>query len=131
MEKIGIVAKKLNKAERLLSGLLRINSNLGNPEKYFDSVDSVGGWVKNFRLQNNDKLAFIELSDGSSAKPLQIVIQDNMPNFKEFIKENVSSCLKIKGTLVKSPAKGQLIEMLVNDPEKHEIIVMGSNMDTP
>jgi asparaginyl-tRNA synthetase len=130
MEKIGVVAKKLNKTERLLSGLLRVSSILANPDAYFDKVDAVGGWIKNFRLQNNDKLAFVELSDGSCNKPLQVVIEHTMPNFGEFIKENVSACIKIKGTLVKSPAKGQAIEMLVNDPANHEIVVMGSNMDT-
>jgi asparaginyl-tRNA synthetase len=130
MEKIGIVAQKLNKTERLLSGLLRINSVLSNPDKYFDKVDAVGGWIKNFRLQNNDKLAFVELSDGSCNKPLQIVIEHTIPNFADFIKENVATCIKVRGTLVKSPAKGQLIEMLVNDPEKHEVVIMGSNLDT-
>ena len=130
MEKVGVVAKKLQKTERLLSGLVRISAILADPEKYIGQVDTVGGWIKNLRLQNNDKLAFVELSDGSCTKPLQIVIDQALPNFADFIKENVSACIKVRGTLVKSPAKGQFVEMLLDDPTKHEVVIMGSNMDT-
>ena len=129
MEKLGIVAKKLNKAERLLSGQLRISAVLADPDKYIGQVDTVGGWVKNLRLQNNDKLAFVELSDGSSTKPLQVVIDHKLPNFADFLKENVSACIRVRGTLVKSPAKGQLVEMLLNDPEHHRLELLGSNLD--
>ena len=65
MEKIKVVAKKLQKSERILSGLLRIQNVLQTPEKYFDKVDTVGGWLKSSRKQNNDKLVFWSISDGS------------------------------------------------------------------
>ena len=129
MDKIKIVAKKLPKVERILSGLLRIQSILTNPEVYFDKIESVGGWIKNIRLQGNDKLVFIELSDGSCSTNLQVVVQDTLPNFKDILKQNSSASLKVTGTLVKSPAKGQLIEMLVNDPDKHQIQILGENTD--
>jgi asparaginyl-tRNA synthetase len=99
------------------------------PEIYFDKVESVGGWIKNMRVQNNDKLIFIELSDGSCSSNFQIVVQDTLPNFKELLTQNLTASLRITGTLVKSPAKGQSIEMLVNDPEKHMIEVLGENKD--
>lgn len=129
MDKIKIVAQKLPKAERILSGLLRIQSILTTPDQYFDKVESVGGWIKNIRLQANDTLVFIELSDGSCNSNFQVVVQNSLPNFKEILRQNVSASLKVTGTLVKSPAKGQVIEMLVNDPEKHQIQVLGENTD--
>jgi len=129
MEEFGVIAKKLFKTERILSGLLRIDSILQNPEKFYEKVDSVGGWIRNIRFQNNNKLAFIELSDGSCNKNLQVVIDCQILNFEKLLKENVATCIKIKGNLVKSPGKGQLIEMLLNDASKHEFEIIGSNMD--
>lgn len=129
MDKIKVVAQKLPKAERLLSGLLRIQSILQTPEKYFDKVESLGGWVKNMRLQANDTLIFIELSDGSGPVNIQVVVQNTLPNFKDILRQNVAASLKVTGTLVKSPAKGQSIELLVNDPSKHSIEVLGENTD--
>lgn len=129
MDKIKVVAKKLPKAERILSGLLRIQSILTTPEAYFDKTESVGGWVKHLRVQGSDKFIFIELSDGSSANNLQILLHDTLPNFKDILRQNVAASLRITGTLVKSPAKGQVIEMVVSDPEKHNVVVLGENTD--
>ena len=130
MDKIKVVAEKLKKTERLLSGLLRIQSILTTPDSYYDKVESVGGWVKQMRCQNNDKLIFLDLSDGSCAGRFQIVVEDTLPNFKEILKQNLSASLQVTGTLIKSPAKGQLIEMIVNDPTKHKIVILGENQDT-
>jgi asparaginyl-tRNA synthetase len=129
MDKIKVVAQKLPKAERLLSGLLRIQSILNTPEKYFDKVESVGGWVRNMRFQANDTLIFIELSDGSCPGNIQVVVQNTLPNFKDLLKQNVAASLRVTGTLVKSPAKGQAIEILVNDPAKHQVEILGENTD--
>lgn len=129
MEKFGLVAKKLPQTERILSGLIRIKSILENPDNYFEKIDEVGGWVKNLRFQNNNKLAFVELSDGSCNSSLQIVIESCLPNFEDFLKENITTCIKVKGKLVKSPGKGQVIEMLLNNPEEHSFEIVGSNTD--
>ncbi len=127
MEKLKIVAKKLPKVERIISGLLRVSSILETPEKYYDKIDSVGGWVKNIRKQNNDKLLFISLSDGSCNTNLQVVINDTISNFKDLLTQKVPTCLKITGTLVKSPGKGQAIEMLVKDSDVHAVEILGPN----
>ena len=129
MDKLGVVAKKLNTSERMISGLLRIVSISSNPDKYYDTVDCVGGWVKTLRKQNNDQLIFIALSDGSSPNNLQIVVQNNMPNFSDLLNQNVAACLRVKGKLVKSPAQGQPIEMLVDDPVNHKVEILGANQD--
>lgn len=129
MEKFGVIAKKLNTSERMISGMLRVVSILNNPDKYYDQVEYVGGWVKTLRKQNNDQLIFIALSDGSSPHNLQVVVQNNMPNFSDLLNQNVAACLKVRGKLVKSPAQGQPIEMLLDDPENHGVEILGANLD--
>lgn len=112
-----------------MSGLLRIVTVLRNPEQYYDKTEMVGGWIKNMRKGKNNTLIFVELSDGSCQKNLQLVLNESLPNFKELLTQNVCACLKVKGKLVKSPAKGQLIEMLVDNPEEHSVEVLGENQD--
>lgn len=63
MDCIKLVAEKLAKSERILSGLLRIQYVMDNPEQYYGKLDNVGGWIKNIKKQKN--LIFISLSDGS------------------------------------------------------------------
>lgn len=68
MEKTKIVAKTLIKAQRTLSGLLRIQHVFDYPEEFYDKIDTVGGWIKSIKAQK--KLIFISLSDGSCARNL-------------------------------------------------------------
>ena len=130
MEKvIRPTVKKLQTAERMMSGLLRIVTVLQNPDQYYDKTEEVGGWIKNVRTAKNSTILFVELSDGSCQKNLQLVLNDTLPNFKELLTQNVCACLRVKGKLVKSPAKGQPIEMLVDNPEEHKVEVLGENSD--
>jgi aspartyl/asparaginyl-tRNA synthetase len=48
--------------------------------------------------------AFIELTDGSGAGTLQVVVDSSIPNFAQIAKA-------IKGKLIRSPAKGQHVEL--------------------
>lgn len=50
--------------------------------------------------------AFIELNDGSGSTCLQVVVDSSMPNFDEIAASKVGASFKIKGKLIKSPAKG-------------------------
>ncbi len=50
MEKKNVKDYKMVKAERNINGILRIEGVLANPEKYFNTVDKVAGWIKNIRL---------------------------------------------------------------------------------
>ena len=125
----GPIVKKMNHVDRMLSGLLRIETILANPEKFYDKVDTVGGWVKNFRTGKNSTIIFVALSDGSCQNNLQLVLNNTLPNFEYLLTQNIHACMKIKGKLVKSPAKGQPIEMLVDNAEEHSVEVLGENMD--
>lgn len=46
MERIKLVAEKLKKTERILSGILKISSVFTQPEEYYGKVDTVAGWIK-------------------------------------------------------------------------------------
>ena len=57
-----------------------------------DTVDAahvtVGGWVRSIR--DSRTFGFIVLSDGTYFEPVQIVYDNNLPNFAEICKYNVS-----------------------------------------
>jgi asparaginyl-tRNA synthetase len=95
----------------------------------YESADSVIGtnitlWghVRSIRTQSG--LTFITIYDGSHIKPFQAIV-DSSKFETEKSKEIGDICgnihsgsfIKIKGIIVKSPAKGQSIEMLINDLE--------------
>ena len=89
---------KLPCQERLLSGILRIKPILLNPTHYFDKVETVGGWARTVRKQNN--LIFVELSDGSCFESLQIVVDSQISNFAEIAKTNVATSFKDRKSVV-------------------------------
>ncbi|HCM76045.1 MAG TPA: asparagine--tRNA ligase [Cytophagales bacterium] len=82
------------------------------------------GWVRTFR--NNQ---FISISDGSTILTIQAVVE--LDQFEESLLKRITTgaCLSIKGKLVASPAKGQLVEVKVDelevlgdsDPEKYPL----------
>lgn len=53
-----------------------------------------------------------------------------MPNFEEVSKQKVAASFRVKGKIVESPAEGQPVELLCNDPEQHYVEILGSNQDT-
>jgi asparaginyl-tRNA synthetase len=69
--------------------------------------------------------AFIELTDGSGAGTLQVVVDSSIPNFAQIAKATVGTSFKIKGKLIKSPAKGQHVELQVCHAETHACKVIG------
>lgn len=70
------------------------------------------GWVKTHRRSKN--VCFIELSDGSSVKGLQLVIEPALESYAA-VAEAVSTgaSITVQGELVPSPAKGQAFEFQV------------------
>ena len=90
------------------------------PSKFDGSDLTVCGWVKT--LRHSGAIAFIELSDGSSHKGIQIVVNENLNNFDEIVHQNVGAALVIKGKLVLTPNAKQPFEM-----QAEEIFVEGSS----
>eukprot|EP00906_Rhabdomonas_costata_P020269 RCo029455 len=77
-------------------------------------VVEVGGWIRTIRQQA--AVNFVELNDGSTPESLQVVVVEANFSDKEscrgfLAKASTGTCVKFWGRVVKSIAKGQLIEM--------------------
>ena len=69
----------------------------------------VKGWIRNHRPQK--EFGFIDFSDGTCFKHLQIVYDKSNDNFLEYTKLSNGSSIEVKGTLIKSEGKGQDVEL--------------------
>ena len=76
---------------------------------------TVEGWVRNHRKQK--EFGFIDFSDGTYFKHLQIVYDDKNEKFDEIIKIKNGSSIRATGTLVESVGKGQDVELQVTKIE--------------
>ncbi|HIK03797.1 MAG TPA: asparagine--tRNA ligase [Trichormus sp. M33_DOE_039] len=70
----------------------------------------VQGWVRTKRELKG--FAFIEVNDGSSLANLQVVINQDLPDYEAILKQiNTGASVEVKGVLVASQGKGQRIEL--------------------
>lgn len=69
----------------------------------------VEGWIRNLRSSKN--VTFIELNDGSTMKNIQIVVGSDIENYEEISKLQLSSTLRIHGTLIITPQSKQAFEI--------------------
>lgn len=77
-----------------------------------DEQITVQGWVRTKRELKG--FTFIEINDGSSMANLQAVLNADLPEYEEILKQlNTGASLEVSGVLVASPAKGQRIELKV------------------
>jgi len=95
-----------------------------------DAPITVKGWVRT-RRDSKAGFSFVNLSDGSSLHPVQVVTANTLPNYSQEILKLTAGCaLEATGTIVASPAKGQPFEMQasavkvvgwVEDPDSYPI----------
>ncbi|ABA23236.1 Asparaginyl-tRNA synthetase, class IIb [Trichormus variabilis ATCC 29413] len=70
----------------------------------------VQGWVRTKRELKG--FAFIEVNDGSSLGNLQVVINQDLPDYAVIVKQlNTGASVEVNGVLVASQGKGQRIEL--------------------
>ena len=91
---------------------------------------TVKGWVRT-RRDSKAGISFVQLSDGSSFHPLQVVAPATLANYEgEVLRLTAGCAVEATGTIVPSPAKGQPFEMQasairvvgwVDDPETYPI----------
>ena len=89
---------------------IRIGKLFDNHEDFMYKIITVAGWARSLRTGNKD-FCFVELYDGSHMNRLQVVVFKDIAGFDELVKCNVGTSFQFKGTLIKSPAKGQLFEL--------------------
>ena len=69
----------------------------------------IQGWVKTRR--SSKSVAFLQVSDGSTLTDLQVVADQNLPNFALVDSLNTGCSVSVHGTLAESPGKGQKYEI--------------------
>ena len=77
----------------------------------------VEGWIRNHRKQK--EFGFIDFSDGTTQEHLQIVYDNNLPNFEDIQKMLVGCAISVEGTIVESSGN-QKIEL-----KAENIILLG------
>ena len=95
-------------------------------EKWIGKTINVGGWVKSLREGGGKSFCFLDLNDGSTVKNFQVVVDKEVENFNELLKEGIGSCIQFRGEVVKSPGNKQPIEMKVEKKEGNYVKILGS-----
>ena len=79
---------------------MTIKEILEKKDELIDKKITVSGWIRNHRPQK--EFGFIDFSDGTCFKHLQIVYDTSLDNFSEISKLLVGCALEVTGVLVKS-----------------------------
>ncbi|HEY9872260.1 MAG TPA: asparagine--tRNA ligase [Candidatus Obscuribacterales bacterium] len=75
-----------------------------------DEQVTIKGWVRTKRELK--EFTFVEVNDGSSLANLQAVLNPDLPDYADVLKQlNTGASVEVSGVLVASPAKGQRIEL--------------------
>ena len=78
---------------------------------FIDKDITISGWIRNHRKQAH--FGFIDLSDGTCFKNLQVVYDDSLECFNEVIKLKLGAAITVTGKLIKSPKEGQEFELVL------------------
>ena len=95
-------------------------------EKWIGKVINVGGWVRSLRQGGGGDFCFVDLNDGSTVKNIQVIVNKDVANFSDLLKEGIGSCIQFRGEIVKSPGNKQPIEMKVENKEGLYVKIMGT-----
>ena len=104
---------------------MTIKEILEKKNELLDEKITVSGWIRNHRPQK--EFGFIDFSDGTCFKHLQIIYDNNLENFDSISKLLVGCSLEVEGTLVKSSGnqdvevKANKITILGECPEDYPI----------
>ena len=82
-------------------------------ETYLDKEITLQGWIRNHRKQK--EFGFIDFSDGTCFKHIQLVYDNKLSDFEEIQKFHIGCSITVEGTLIKSEGSGQDYEVKVNN----------------
>ena len=83
----------------------------------FGATVTVAGWIRT-RRDSKGGFSFIELTDGSTMTGLQIIADNDLPNYEsDVLRLSIGSSARFTGTLTESPGKGQRVEIKATDVE--------------
>lgn len=87
-------------------------------DEYMDKEVVLEGWVRNHRKQK--EFGFIDFSDGTCFKHIQVVYDNKLEDFESIQKYHVGSAIKVVGIVIKSQGKGQEFEV-----QAKEVVLLG------
>ena len=97
-----------------------------NEENLIGKEITLKGWIRNHRPQK--EFGFIDFSDGTSFRHLQVVYTSEIENFEELSKLHNGSSIKVVGEYIKSEGSGQeyelkakMIELIEDCPEDYPL----------
>lgn len=82
-------------------------------EKYMNEKVKLQGWIRNHRKQKN--FGFIDFSDGTSIKHVQLIYDDALDSFEEIQKYHVGCAIEVAGLVILSPKEHQDFEIQINE----------------
>ena len=82
-------------------------------EELLDKEVILQGWIRNHRKQK--EFGFIDFSDGTCFKHIQLVYDNSLSEFDEIQKYHIGSAITVKGILIKSEGSGQDYEIKVKN----------------
>jgi asparaginyl-tRNA synthetase len=93
------------------------------------------GWVKTRR--DSKGLSFVQLSDGSCFKDLQVILEEGVIDADTLKKLTTGACVRFTGEIVESPAAGQAVEFKASavevfgeaDPTTYPLQKKGATME--
>jgi len=108
---------------------IRVKELLQQGESLIGSEVTLKGWIRTTRTAEKGAVLFVELTDGSTVKGIQLVMHAGTTiGIKETSEcGGVGASLSIKGLIIASPAKGQSIEVHVIDAKVLGAVYGGPN----
>ena len=88
---------------------MTVKELLSDGSKYVDKEIKIKGWIRNHRPQK--EFGFIDFSDGTSFKHLQVVYTSDLSDFEKIVKLHNGSSIEVVGDFVKSEGSGQEYEL--------------------
>ena len=84
-------------------------------DEYMDSEVVLEGWIRNHRKQK--EFGFIDFSDGTCFKHIQVVYDNKLKDFDTIAKYHVGCAIRVTGLVVKSPKESQPFELQAKSVE--------------
>ena len=84
-------------------------------DEYMDSEVVLEGWIRNHRKQK--EFGFIDFSDGTCFKHIQVVYDNKLKDFDTISKYHVGCAIRVTGIVVKSPKESQPFELQAKSVE--------------
>ncbi len=96
-----------------------IKQSVSSENSWIGKEVSIKGWVRTAR--NQKAFAFIEVNDGSTLSNLQVIVNQDIPDYENLLARLSNGCsICATGTIVASPGKKQSVEM-----QASSIVILG------